>query len=123
MKTISRVEIEDLLDSWSKGAISDKDVHEWGQSHYCISNIDVEDWEENGSISVANSVLAELDQLDMNLRTKEDISILKECLNAPAGCGARAISTMQKLLSKIDLQTRAKELKENPVYEPFCKRA
>lgn len=123
MKFILRIEVEEILTKWLSNSLIDKEVHNWGELYFMNSDFDYKDWEGEGEneVSVTNEVLRELDQLNMNLRTKEDLPILIKCLRSSPGKSSQAISEMCKSLGNVDLKSRARQLKGNSVYAQFCK--
>ena len=79
---VSRQDIIGLLESWQRGDISASDVYDWVENHL-YSNLEVEDWEDDDSVTV--EVLAYLDLLPMNLILQEDIPSYIEFLKTPPG--------------------------------------
>ena len=121
---ITRHDVKEVLLSWQTGESSTEEVHEWGERRYATDAYEVDDWEgEDQAISLCNLVLAELDQLDMNLRTAADVPILLACLEGKSGDAGTVAANMEEALNRIDLTERAKELMHHPVYAPFCRDA
>ena len=80
-KIITRQDLIELLEKWSKGELDAENVHSWALSIYFNDNYEKNDWE--GDDSVTNEVLGHLDMLDMNFVTTDDIPALIEFLKTP----------------------------------------
>jgi len=121
MPIITRKHVIDILSKWQSGQLSASEVHNWAENKYLKSGIDYEDWEDNDDESVTNEVLANLDTLDMNLVTKEDIPIFLEFLKTPNGKFKQGYKKLKDSLNTIDIVKRKEKLSNNPLYLRFCK--
>jgi hypothetical protein len=108
MALITRTDIEAKLRAWAAGQIEAAAVHEWAESHHSS------EWErENESV---NEVLGQLDMMDMNLMTPDDIPALLSALRAN-----NAAEVLEKHASSIDFADRKKRLRTIPFYARFCR--
>jgi hypothetical protein len=111
---VSRSDLRRLLDEWSRGRQTAAQVHDWAEARFAVNAWSCED-------DIANEVLAELDTLDMNLLTTEDIPVLLAMLNLPRGQASLAHDQLRAHFAEISLDARKKELSVDPVYAPFCR--
>jgi hypothetical protein len=111
---VSRNELRGLLDEWSRGNQTAAQVHDWAEARYAVDAWSCED-------DVVNEVLAELDTLDMNLLTSEDIPVLNAMLELPRGQATLAHDLLKSHFAKVSLDARKKELAADPTYAPFCR--
>jgi hypothetical protein len=110
---ITRDDLRSLLTAWQAGNHSAADIHSWAEARFAVSAWECED-------DVANEVLAQLDMLDMNLVTRDDIPDLLAMLDVPSGLGASASQQFEARMSSSDLERRRTELAADPMYAPFC---
>ena len=108
MKVITVTDIENVLNKWSAGEIDAGKIHEWAENRYMTDKYDTES-------ECVNEVLAQLDMLNMNLVTKEDIPALLTALKSD-DCHA----VLESHFNKIDIEKRKKELCNLGLYERFC---
>lgn len=121
MKTITRKDVMQILQSWNQGEISAEAVQNWAGERYATDKYDCADWESEDGFSVTSEVLAHLDMLDMNLLVQDDIPAYLEFLSAPVGDFDNGFATLKKYLESVDLEKRKRQLKEIFPYAPFCK--
>lgn len=111
---ITRSEIENLLRCWQSGELTHQQVFDWANDRFATSLWDTED-------EIANEVLAELDTLNINLTTTEDIPYLLQLLTIPSG-QIETVLTQQKAYSKsVNIKARQVALANDSFYAPFCK--
>jgi hypothetical protein len=110
---ITRDDLRSLLTAWHAGSHSAADVHSWAEARFAVDAWECED-------DVANEVLAQLDMLDMNLVTRDDVPALLAMLDVPSGQGAGASQQFEARISSSDLERRKKQLATDPTYAPFC---
>ncbi len=118
-KVISRQDVKDKLIKWQLDDIDAKQVHEWAENSYNTSHVEYEDWEDD-EYSVTNSILAELDMLNINLLTKEDIPALIEFLDSPPGKFKESDVKFQRYMRSIDIHERKSQLADIDIYSEFC---
>ena len=110
---LSRRELQNILKQWLNGSLSAADVHAWAEERYLSESYEPED-------QVTNIILRELDTIDMNLITKEDVPIFLEMVNDKALTEQEAEKKWNLYSQSIDLKKRMKELASDPLYAPFC---
>ena len=120
MKIITRDDLRQILEDWQCGKLSAEEVHDWAESLYFPGAIDYDDW-ENDENSVTNEVLAALDMMDMKLIISSDVQTYLEFLQTPAGQFDKGYEKLDAALKSIDYRKRAKELKDDPLYGPYCR--
>ncbi|HHP7236477.1 MAG TPA: hypothetical protein ACFCUC_17730 [Desulfobacterales bacterium] len=116
---MTRSKIIKILKAWENNKATVQEVWKWANEHYFPGETDFDDWE--GDNSAANEVLCELDSLDMNLVTQEDIPIHIEFLETPKGKFEIGFQRWQKKIKSIDFKERCKKLRSHRIYGPFCK--
>ena len=114
MAIITRDELRLLLGDWQVGRRTSAEVHDWAEMRYAVDGWDCED-------DVANVVLGELDRLDMNLLTNDDVPVLQAILDLPQGQQLRATEMMESHFAGISLDARKSALASDPTYAPFCR--
>jgi hypothetical protein len=108
MEIVSQTDVEQLLRAWQQGALTERQVHDWALLRFAADAYEPES-------AACNAVLAELDCMDMNLLTTEDVPVLLEML-ATADIDA----VRSKLLSPTTIERRRLSLRTNPFYAKFC---
>jgi hypothetical protein len=96
------------------------ELHEWAEGNYLNDGVQYEDWDEIEEHSVTNEVLAELDMMDMNLMTTEDVPAYLDFLETPPALFEEGYKRLQQCLEQIDIKKRAAALSADPFYERFC---
>lgn len=119
-KIIARADICKILEDWEAGKMTAQEVHAWAESCYAVSGVEYDDNEGDEDNSVANEVMARLDMLNLDLMFPEDIPIYLEFLQAPKNGFAAAFRKWDAALQNIDRKARAQNLKNDPLYEPYC---
>ena len=104
-----------LLESWHSGVIDEREVHE--QAERILEQAEgIPDYAETDPRSIAMEVLVQLDILDHQLITTEDIPIIREFLATPFGKEAEAWVRWHQYWNILDLRTRRLQLQSNPYY-------
>ncbi|MEZ5288276.1 MAG: hypothetical protein R2712_26440 [Vicinamibacterales bacterium] len=114
-KLVSRADIATVLRHWQSRALTVAQVHHWAERLFVPGNVDFDDYEGDQEDSVANEVLATLDQLDVNLVVVDDIPIYLEFLGTPVGQFNEGYRRFQTALSSIDYKKRRAALATDPV--------
>ena len=83
-------------------------MHDWAEARFMT------DADEPCS-EACNEVLAQLDCMNMNLLTAEDIPVLIEALSAADPC-----DVLGRLSGPDTIERRRHALRSNPFYAPFC---
>jgi hypothetical protein len=117
---ITRNQLKDLLVQWLNGELTEEQLHEWAENKYLNNDVDYSDWEDDDN-SVTNETLAALDQMDMNLMTKEDIKYYIDFLETPPGQFGEGLKKLEDKMKSINYSLRQKALSETPFYEKFCR--
>jgi hypothetical protein len=120
-KIITREQLCKILEDWQSGRVTAKQVHDWAQDRFWPGEVNYADWEDDANNSAAKEVLGDLDNLDMNLMTSEDIPIYLEFLQTPRGSFAQGYKKLEAALEAVDFKERQTRLKDDPLYEAFCK--
>jgi hypothetical protein len=85
MRSISHLDVQNILHGWQTGALTEGQVHAWAENRFAVGGYEPES-------DACNAVLAQLDCMNMNLLTAEDIPLLLDALTA-----ADAESVLAKL--------------------------
>jgi hypothetical protein len=122
-RILTREEVAKMLRDWAEGRVTAREVHNWAEELFPGSeDVEYEDWDENDDNSVISAVLGELDMLDMNLRTAEDVPIYLDFLATPPGGYAAGAAEYYRRLDAIDLESRRKLLWDDLLYIRFARR-
>jgi hypothetical protein len=108
MRSISHLDVQNILHGWQCGALTEGQVHAWAEDRFAVDAYEPES-------EACNAVLAQLDCMNMNLLTAEDIPLLLEALTS-----ADAESVLARLGNPQTIKQRMRELKTHPFYAPFC---
>ncbi len=109
MAIVTASAVESKLRQWQSGELTAAEVHAWAEDTF-----GVDQWEPESD--AVNEVLAQLDTLDMNLVTSEDIPILLAALRSD-----NFESILTEHFSKVDIELRKSRLAAVPLYAPFCR--
>ena len=101
--------VEDKLRSWEAGALTASALHDWAGSLYAVEHCDAES-------DAVNEVLAQLDMMDMNLVTVDDVPVLVEALRS-----SDFVQHLQRHFQAVNIESRKQALASDPMYAPFCK--
>lgn len=111
-QTLRRSDVAFALNEWAAGVVTNEQVFNWANARFSV-----EAWEpEDGAV---NEVMAQLDTLDMNLVTSEDVSALLTALEAKTAESAAQVIGSHN--AGIDWAARKQTLAGQPFYSPFCK--
>ena len=119
---ITRQILQQKLIAWASGVLSATDLHKWIMDLQLDGPCEFEDWETDtkGTFSVSKEVVAELEMIDMNFITTEDIPIFTDFLDTPAGGFETAYVHFIEQLQAIDTAKRMKALKHTEPYARHC---
>lgn len=109
MEIVTSSDIEEKLRHWQSGKISAAELHDWAEDRYSNHR-----WETESD--AVNEVLAQLDMMNMNLITTEDISVLSRALTS-----THYLMVLNEHFKSIDMSNRKIQLANDPLYAPFCK--
>jgi len=109
---ITKIDVKNILQKWAQGELKASEVHEWAEARFTSWDVESE---------AVLQVLRELDQLDMNLRTKEDIPFFLNILEENLESAEDLENKFDEYQSSIDMTHRKKELSGDPLYARFCK--
>jgi len=101
--------VESKLRRWQAGEITAAEVHGWAENTYAVSSSEPES-------DAVNEVLAQLDMLDVNLVTPDDIPVLIAALRSE-----QFEALLSKHFASVDLNLRKTQLSAVPLYAPFCR--
>jgi hypothetical protein len=108
MEIITTKHIDLILEAWAEGSMSEVDVHAWAEDRYAINAYEPES-------EAVNEVLAQLDQMDMNLLMRSDIPLLRKALSAQH---PRAF--IERIWSEVPVAERKGILCNVSFYRVFC---
>jgi hypothetical protein len=109
MGTVTVRDVEAKLRQWQSGELSASSLHAWAEKTY-----GVEAWEPESE--AVNEVLAQLDMMDMNLLTLEDVPVLVKALRSKD-----YVRVLDGHFAAVDIESRKAALANDPMYAPFCK--
>jgi hypothetical protein len=120
--SISRQTLKQKLVAWASGIIAATELHKWVTDLQLDGPPEFEDWEskDSGQFSVSKEVLAELEMLDINFVTVDDIPTFIEFLDTPVSGFEDAYITFIGRLQSIDTAKRMKALKHTEPYARHC---
>jgi len=108
-EVVTRQEIIDLLNSWRAGKRDAQSVYDWANERYATERWNTED-------DIVNEVLSELDILDINLTTTDDIPVFLEVLALPPGQVYEATCRLKAHASTFSLEARKQQCRKDPFY-------
>jgi hypothetical protein len=108
---ISRQEVRALLERWQRGETVASQVHIWAEDRHAVSAFEPED-------EVVNELLGQLDMLNLNLITAEDVPALLRALD-DLGDTDRVIQDLERYFEGIDLVRRSAKCAGDPLYAPL----
>jgi hypothetical protein len=115
MSEIERNRITTLLHQWEEGIIDERQVHE--QAEECLEQLsELPSYAEENPRSIPLEVLVQLDALNHQLITTDDIPAILTFLNTPLGKEPIGWAFWRKYWDDLDLEHRREELKSNPYY-------
>jgi len=108
-QVVTRQELVVLLNSWLVGKLNAQSVYDWANERYSTEHWRAED-------DIVNEVLAELDILDINLITIDDIPVFLEVLALPHDQLDEATCRLKAHASSFDLGARKQQCRKDPFY-------
>jgi hypothetical protein len=108
-EVVTRQEIIELLNSWRAGKLDAQYVYDWANQRYATEHWNAED-------DIVNEVLSELDILDINLITTDDIPVFMEVLALPPGQVDDATVRLKDHASTFNLEARKQQCRKDPFY-------
>lgn len=114
-REISREELRALLESWQVGTLDEREVHEHAEA-VLEAVREIPHYPESDPRSIASEVLLQLDVLNHQLITTEDIPAIEAFLKTPPGQELRAWAEWRDYWKHLDLQGRRQKLENNPYY-------
>ena len=114
MRILERDVLRELLVQWAKGTLDERSVHE--QAEVLLEEYGCPEFDESDARSIAIEVLTQLDILNHQLITIEDIPAILRFLDTPAGHERDGWARWKRYGDRIDYDQRAIELKDNPYY-------
>ena len=112
---IDRRMLSALLEDWQAGRINERQVHERAEAIMeKIGELPLCD--DTDSNSIAIEVLVNLDALNHQLITVQDIDVMQEFLFTPPGEEKDAWARWREYWDTLDLKVRKQELQGNPYY-------
>lgn len=115
MSQSERNRITTLLNQWRDGIIDERQVHE--QAEEWLEQLsELPSYPEENPRSIPLEVLVQLDALNHQLITRDDIPTIHTFLKTPPGQEAIGWALWRKYWDDLDLEHRKEELKNNPYY-------
>lgn len=114
MREVPKHLLLDLLDKWEAGILSEAEVHENAEKLW--EENDWPDYKEGDSRSIAIEVLSQLEILNHQLITKEDIPAIVHFLKTPGGQERDGWDAWRRYWNNLDLATRKERLKNHSYY-------
>jgi hypothetical protein len=115
MSEIERNRITTLLKQWADGVINERQVHE--QAEEWLEQLsEAPSYPEKDPRSIPLEVLVQLDTLNHQLITRDDIPAIQTFLHTPSGKEPSGWAFWRKYWDDLDLERRKEELKSNPYY-------
>jgi hypothetical protein len=111
---IDRSTLRSLLLQWDSGKLTEKAIHEAAEGLW--ERYDWPEYSDTDDQSIAIEVLAQLEILNHQLITREDIPALLDFLETPPGQAARGWKQWRQYWDSIDFALRRRELATNPYY-------
>lgn len=112
---IERQQLQDLLGRWQRGEIDERDVHEEAERLWdCY--VDDKEYSEGEFESIAMDILINLDSLDRQLVTPEDIPAMRTFLATPLGQEYEGWQLWERYWAGVDFEQRRQSLLGNMYY-------
>ena len=111
---VDRSVLRSLVLRWATGELTERNVHETAEGLW--ESQPWPNYSEADDRSVALEVLTQLDILNHQLITREDIPALLDFLDTPPGQAARGWKHWRQYWDGIDFAQRRRELATNPYY-------
>ena len=108
-------QIRQKIVDWQDDTITKEELQGWGEDIRFEANLS----EEEEFIGI--EVIAYLEFININLTTKEDIPYVLNYLDTAKPYKDEAYNKWNRYLKGIDYKKRAKELKDDQFYAPFCR--
>ena len=105
----SRAEIAGQLRRWTEGALAASELRAWAEARRWGPGVEEHD------DAVVVEALGDLDLLAVHLLTPDDVPALLSLLDGGDLAAWRAH------LAAIDVGARARKLRRDPLYQPFCR--
>jgi hypothetical protein len=112
---VDRHELQTLLRLWEEGKHSERDVHEEAERLWEMGRPWPE-YPEEDDRSIAVEVLSQLDILNHQLITREDIPAMLTFLSTPPDHARQGWSLWRDYWTNIDFARRREQLADNPYY-------
>ena len=114
-RDLERVELTKLLELWKAGSLNEREVHE--RAEFLLDEIgELPNYSESDPRSVAAEVLMQLEILNHQLITREDIPAMEAFLRAQPGHEAEAWAKWRSYWEQLNIESRRQKLGNNPYY-------
>ncbi len=114
MAEISRKTLLNLILQWESGRLTEIEVHQKAEELWKQENWP--DYADDNPRSIAIEVLLQLETLNHQLITKDDLPAIVGFLNTPKGAETSGWSTWRNYWESLDLESRKATLKDHPYY-------
>jgi len=113
---VSRDELRELLRRWQAALIDEKAVHETAEAWTDRYPEKLPTYPHTDPRSIADEVLSQLEILDAQLITPEDVPALLAFLETPTGQEQAGWNRYQRYWDGVDFNQRIRELADIPYY-------
>jgi len=114
-REIQREELRALLESWRAGTLDEREVHAHAETLLETAG-EIPQYPDSDRRSIAAEVLLQLDILNHQLITTEDIPAIEAFLKTPPGQELRGWAEWRSYWKQLDLESRRQKLVSNPYY-------
>ena len=117
MGEINRGLLRELLNRWTSGELNAHQVHE--QAEQLWDSLEQHQFPREDRRSIAAEVLSQLDILNHQLITPEDIPAMMQFLETPVGEELQAWDRWQRYWDELDMDERIESLKDDNYYSAY----
>ena len=117
MGEINRELVRELLDRWASGRLNARQVHEHAEQLW--ESLEQHQFPREDCRSIAAEVLSQLDILNHQLITAEDIPAMLQFLETPTGEELQAWDRWERYWDELDMDQRIESLKDDPYYSAY----
>lgn len=114
MAIIERDVLRQLINDWAIGSLTVEEVHEQAEEY--SEEYDLPELDEGDPNSIPVEVLSQLEILNHQLITPQDVPAIQRFLDAPIGFEREAWNAWRSYWDQIDYEARKSELKEVEYY-------
>ncbi len=117
MDEINREPLRELLKRWASGELDARQIHEHAEQLW--DSLEQHQFPREDRRSIAAEVLSQLDILNHQLITPEDIPAMMQFLDTPRGSELDGWKRWQRHWAELDMDERIESLKDNHYYSAY----